>query len=311
MATDHEVNVYHQGELAVQSRANSSTQARNSGRMVSREIIPGAIRFVNKQPFAIAGSCSEDGELWASIFVGTAGFMVAEPASVRIDLSRSVVIDGDPIWDNLKNDPRIGMLVIDLRTRARLRVNGLAGFVSAEVLHVDVEQAYPNCPQYIQRRVYRPKLECIAEPIRSEGRELYDNQQDWLANADTCFIASAHPKAGVDASHRGGNPGFIQVLSSNRIRVPDYAGNGMFNTLGNLAVDPRAGLLFPDFENGKSLQLTGRVDLVWDVDGAEAETGGTRRYWEFEVERWIQLDNALPGEAEFLDYSPHNPNGAA
>ena len=81
----------------------------------------------------------------------------------------------------------------------------------------------------------------------------------------------------------------------------------MFNTLGNLAVNPRAGLVIPDFENRKTLQLTGRAQLLWGIDDPGNETGGTGRYWEFEVERWVQIENSLPGSVEFLDYSPHNP----
>jgi hypothetical protein len=81
----------------------------------------------------------------------------------------------------------------------------------------------------------------------------------------------------------------------------------MFNTLGNFAVNPRAGLLIPDFENGRTLQLTGRADVHWDVEDPHNETGGTSRFWDFAVERWIQIERSLPVPTEFLDYSPHNP----
>ena len=57
---------------------------------------------------------------------------------------------------------------------------------------------------------------------------------------DVLFIATAHATRGADASHRGGNPGFIEVLDGKTVRIPDYAGNSMFNTLGNLVVNPAA-----------------------------------------------------------------------
>jgi hypothetical protein len=81
----------------------------------------------------------------------------------------------------------------------------------------------------------------------------------------------------------------------------------MFNTLGNFAVNPRSGLLIPDFENGRTLQLTGRAEVQWEVEDSHNETGGTGRFWDFTVDRWIQIDNSLPGATEFLEYSPHNP----
>lgn len=305
-------DVFHEGELAVQQRADAVAQGRNSGRMIADTIIPGAIKFVKKQPLVVMGSVDEQQNLWASIVVGGTGFMVAEPRTLDADLSQTLRIDADPLWQNLAGDPRIGILVIDLRSRARLRVNGRVEFPTDNQLHVDVEQAYPNCPQYIQRRNYRPATDQDANSLSESavGTGLSDEQQDWIASADTLFVASEHPSGGLDASHRGGNPGFVQVISATRLRIPDYVGNGMFNTLGNFAVNPRGGLVIPDFENGRTLQLTGRAEVLWDVDDPENETGGTRRYWDFEIERWVQIENSLPGSTEFLDYSPHNPGNS-
>jgi predicted pyridoxine 5'-phosphate oxidase superfamily flavin-nucleotide-binding protein len=308
--TIHEV--FHEGEIAVQQRAGAVAQGRNSGRMIADSIIPGAIKFVKKQPFVVIGSVDERQNLWASIVVGNTGFMTAEPRSLDVDLSQTVRIDADPLWRNLAGDARVGILVIDPRSRARLRVNGRVNFPTDDQLHVDVEQAYPNCPQYIQRRDYRPATEgANSQSESASGTVLSNQQQQWIADADTLFVASKHPSRGVDASHRGGNPGFIRIVNSTRLRIPDYAGNGMFNTLGNFAVNPRAGLVLPDFESGRTLQLTGRSEILWDVDEQHNETGGTGRYWDFEIDSWIQIENSLPGSSEFLDYSPHNPVSAA
>jgi predicted pyridoxine 5'-phosphate oxidase superfamily flavin-nucleotide-binding protein len=304
MSTAHTYHdVFHEGELAIQRRADSVAQASNSGRLIADTIIPGAIKFVDKQPFVVMGSVGEQQNLWASILVGHHGFMTAASQGVDVDLSQTLRIDDDPLWQNLVNDPRIGMLVIDLQSRARLRINGRVVFPTSDLLHVDVQQSYPNCPQYIQRRIYRPSTDPDnnPRPVRHDGAELNHDGQQWIAGADTLFVASEHPSGGVDASHRGGNPGFIQVVDPTRLRIPDYAGNGMFNTLGNFAVNPRAGLIIPDFENGRTLQLTGRADILWDVDDPENETGGTGRYWDFRIDRWVQIENSLPGSSEFLD----------
>ncbi len=301
------LDVFHEGELAVQQRAGALAQGKKSGRMIADKIIPGAIKFVRKQPFVILGSVDERGDVWASVVVGQTGFMFADTQSLNIDLSQVLRGDADPFWSNVTRNSQIGMLVIDLRSRARLRINGRAVFLAENQLHIDVEEAYPNCPQYIQRRSYRPSAEQSIETISKTGTSLSANQQAWIASADTLFIATEHPGRGVDASHRGGNPGFIHFINPRRLRVPDYAGNGMFNTLGNLSVNPRAGLLIPNFDVGGTLQLTGRAEILWDIDDSLNETGGTRRYWEFDIERFVQIENSLPGSTEFLDYSPHNP----
>jgi len=303
--TIHEV--YHEGEIAVQQHAGAVAQARNNGRVITDTIIPGAIKFTKKQPFVVMGSLDKQQNLWASIVVGRTGFMTAEPRTLDLDLSQALRIEADPLWRNLASDPRIGILVIDLRSRARLRVNGRVSFPTDQQLHVDVEQAYPNCPQYIQRRNFRPAHDKETSAGAASGTSLNHEQQQWIVNADTLFVASEHPSSGIDASHRGGNPGFIQIVNSARLRIPDYAGNGMFNTLGNFAANPRAGLVVPDFERGRTLQLTGRVETLWDVEDPHNETGGSGRYWDFEIECFVQIDNSLPGSSEFLDYSPHNP----
>lgn len=307
------ISTFHEGELAIQERAGAAAQGRNSGRMISDAIIPGAIKFVKKQPMLIVGSVDEDEDLWTSILIGDPGFMEAGPQVIDIDLTRSLRVASDPLWKNLQHHTQVGLLVIDLRTRARLRVNGRIDFPAADHLRVNVEQAYPNCPQYIQRRNFRPAIESPPDSTSTTrfGTALLAEQQQWLTEADTLFVSSQHPSQGVDASHRGGNPGFIQVLSPPRLRIPDYSGNGMFNTLGNFETNPRAGILIPDFEHGRTLQLTGRPEILWDEDDSRNETGGTRRYWDFTIDRWVQTENALPGVTEFLDYSPRNPSISA
>jgi hypothetical protein len=62
----------------------------------------------------------------------------------------------------------------------------------------------------------------------------------------------------------------------------------MFLTLGNLAVDDRAGVAVVDCDRGRLLSLTGRARLTFGVEDPAHPTGGTGRYWELSVERWIE-----------------------
>ena len=118
-------------------------------------------------------------------------------------------------------------------------------------------------------------------------------------------MGSLHPERGADVSHRGGEPGFVQVVDAQTLRIPDYAGNGMYQTLGNLHQTPRAGLVFLDFEGRRLLHVTGQTSL--DFDERALETGGTRRSWELQIGRWVEA--ALPAgiEAELLERSRFNP----
>lgn len=307
MASD---SPYHEGELAVQERAGVAQAARASAAALRDSIPAGALYFIREQAMVVAGSLDATGGVWASVLFGAPGFLRAvDERTLILDRGACHTATGDALWNNLQANPRIGLLLIELETRRRLRINGRIRTVTDSRCVIDVERAYANCPKYIQRR--RLELDGSSgedtSPICLHGRQLDAARQAWIEGADTFFVASAHPEQGVDASHRGGYPGFVKVLNPHRLRVPDYVGNNMFNTLGNFACYPHAGLVFIDFERGRLLQLSGVPELRWDLTDASGETGGTARYWEFELECW--RETVLPAQPrwQFLDYSPFSP----
>jgi hypothetical protein len=125
--------------------------------------------------------------------------------------------------------------------------------------------------------------------------------------ADVLFLATGHAQRGNDASHRGGNPGFIEVMNKNTLRIPDYPGNGLFNSLGNVVGDPQVGLLLPDFEHGRQLQLTATAKILWDLPDPEGKTGGTNRFVEFTIIRWLKRPLPARLKSAVVSYSPYNP----
>ena len=300
---------FHHGELAVQERLGESVEGQRNGRAIADSIMPGAFKFIEQQPFLIAGSTDAGGATWASFVVGEPGFAkVVDERTLDLDLQRSALHVNDPLESNLEGDPRLGVLLIEPGSRRRLRVNGHVERRADRSLRLHVDEAFPNCPKYIQRRHLRSTVDLDQrnDSTLEEGTELGEDQRALIRAADTLFVASANPKGHVDASHRGGPPGFIQ-LRGNTLWIPDYPGNHMYNTLGNVVVNPRAGLVAVDFESGRTLQLTGRAVIVWDTPGHEAETGGTNRFWTFTVDRWQSFPLPVRLEWEYLDASPHNP----
>nr|WP_240348334.1 pyridoxamine 5'-phosphate oxidase family protein [Longitalea arenae] len=128
-----------------------------------------------------------------------------------------------------------------------------------------------------------------------------------IRNADTFFVGSANDKGDMDASHRGGAPGFVSIGADGSLLIPDYKGNSMFNTLGNFISHPKAGLLFIDFENHRTLQLTGSVEIIWDQADPQSINGGTGRSWKLFPASWILLENLKGFDWNFVEYSPFNP----
>lgn len=299
---------FHEGERLVQEGAGEQGQAARNAGVIADSIVPGALGFIGQQRLVIVGSVAPDGAMWASLLMGDAGFVQApDVRSVVFDADHMLSAPDDPLWANLEGDERVGMLFIELGTRRRLRVNGNMSRAADGGFRLDVVEAYPNCPQYIQRRDMGAMEPHNGEWDTQSGGVLTASQKEWVAQADTLFVASAHPDGGVDASHRGGNPGFVRWVDEATLRVPDYHGNSMFNTLGNLSANPKSGLLFVDFEGGRTLQLTGRAEIRWDLDGSDHPTGGTGRYWDFSVDEWVETMAPHDLEWTLVDRSTFNP----
>jgi predicted pyridoxine 5'-phosphate oxidase superfamily flavin-nucleotide-binding protein len=296
------ISQFHAGELAVQERAGVRERAARVGGSIHGAVPPAAMAFLQQRRFVVLATAEPEGRPWASILTGSPGFATApDPSEVRID---AAPLPGDPLVDNLRTGAFAGLLAIDLATRRRMRVNGRVEYAPDRPISIHVDQVYSNCPKYIQRRAAEEGRPPEAPRIARRAESLTEEQRAWIRRADSFFIATLHPDAGADASHRGGMPGFVSV-EGDRLVWPDYAGNLMYNTLGNIAVHPRAGLVVPDFETGAVLQLTGRAAIDWDPIRT-AEMPGAERLVELVVEEIVEIAGVLPS-ASVLDYSPFNP----
>jgi predicted pyridoxine 5'-phosphate oxidase superfamily flavin-nucleotide-binding protein len=298
-------DIFHAGELAVQARAGVRAQASKIGLGI-RATIPEFVReLLRQQRVAVIASVDGEGRVWTSLLTAAGDLIeVLGPDSLRVHAWPAA---GDPLRDNAHPGAEVGILVIDFGTRRRVRMNGRLVPAPVGSLLVRTRQVYINCPKYIQRRVIDAPLDAPGPPTVAQPRHrLSPAQQRWIADADTFFIASFHPEAGADASHRGGNPGFVRVLSDGTLLFPDYAGNTMLNTLGNIAANPRVGLLFVDFERGAVLQLTGSAAIIWD-DAQVREFAGAERLVRCSIDGAIEHAGALHWHWQLVDRSPHNP----
>jgi len=258
------MGAFHAGEIEVQTRLLARAAAERVGRSVASEIPVQLRPFLRSERMAVAASLDEQGRPWASLLTGPAGFIQAtDNHLVRLAVTP---LPDDSLVTNLRVRPELGLLVIDPRTRRRLRLNG-RGLLSSDGLFLLPDAVYGNCTKYIQkRRLVGESEEKPGEVRRSSSLDA--RTRALVARADTFFITSWHPEGGADASHRGGRPGFVRVRDDRTLEFSDYPGNNMFNTLGNLLGYPRAGLLFVDFDRGNLLQLTGRARILWEPEAA-------------------------------------------
>ena len=302
--------VWHEGERALQARVGIAGRMAQIGPVVLRDHMPDQHRaFFAQLPFLIAGSVDAAGQPWASALAAPPGFAHSpDPRHLRIDARPA---GDDPLAASLMPGAPIGLLGIEPHTRRRNRMNGVIGEVDARGFSVEVSQSFGNCPKYVQAReavfVERAPSWHVARP--TDRMDLVARQM--VRTADTLFIATVHPEAGdasvahgVDVSHRGGRPGFVQLSGERMLTMPDFAGNLFFNTLGNIAVNPRAGLLFVDFETGDLLQLGVTAEIIWDGPEVEAFEGA-QHLIRMQVVTVLRKPAALPlrwGDAELSPY---------
>jgi predicted pyridoxine 5'-phosphate oxidase superfamily flavin-nucleotide-binding protein len=301
---------YHEGELAVQRVAGEREDARNNSPMIADAVMPGARSFLETQQMLVIASRDRRGSLWASIVFGRAGFVSVHEAghTVTMDLKMVFSSDAEILWANLQPEAPLGILAIELSTRRRLRINGRVTSLTSERLVLRVEESYPNCPKYIQRRLLRSAAPRETTDAAREGHLPDAALLAAIKKSDTIFVASGHPSRGLDASHRGGPPGFIRFLAPDLLHIPDYAGNSMFNTLGNLSIDPRCGLTLLDFQEGRVYQMTGETKLHFNPPPEKHEPAITGRSWDFVIQSWRSVELPIRTDWEFLDYSPYNPS---
>jgi predicted pyridoxine 5'-phosphate oxidase superfamily flavin-nucleotide-binding protein len=293
--------VIHEGENTVQRRAGISVIGRGSAG-VGAAIPPVAAEFLHQQRMLLLGAVDRAGAVWASVLTGPPNF-----ATVRDERTITVTAGlpaGDPLADRFEAEHDIGLLAIDLSNRKRMRINGRARRDGDHLL-VHTEQVLSNCPKYIQTRTLlgetanQPGLPVVTHDLSVEQRR-------WIAAADTFFIATHAAGLGADVSHRGGNPGFVTATGRRDLSWPDYVGNSMFMTLGNLELDPRCGLLFLDWDSGHTLQLTGRARVDWDPRHA-ASVPGAQRLVDLHVERVVEIPRANPQRWSLETYFRFNP----
>lgn len=83
----------------------------------------------------------------------------------------------------------------------------------------------------------------------------------FIARCAMCFVATADAEGRPDCSYKGGLPGFVRVLDDTTLAMPDFDGNGMYRSWGNVLANPHVGLLFIDFEQPRRLRVNGRATL--------------------------------------------------
>lgn len=312
---------WHAGERQLQARVGMADRLAQIGAKVIRDHMPDQHRtFFEQLPFVVVGAVDGQGDPWAGVLEGEPGFLRSpDPATLRVTILPDA---DDPLLAGLGPDQALALLGIELHTRRRNRMNGRVKAWDGKRFEIGVGESFGNCPQYIQaREFYFSRSPALRFPGAPQARtRLDDADRALITRSDTLFVASyadtdsdtdsgadiaanvGNAGRRVDVSHRGGKPGFVRV-DGDMLTIPDFSGNRFFNTLGNLIVNPRAGLLFIDFERGDVLQVSGRTEVVLDSPEIDAFEGA-ERLWRVHVQQVRARPGALALRWRFGGYSP-------
>ncbi|KAL5318570.1 hypothetical protein ACEPPN_013632 [Leptodophora sp. 'Broadleaf-Isolate-01'] len=292
-------------------------------------LTPQAANTLIRAPLIALGTLDDEGRPWTTLWGGEAGFSRAIAQGI-IGVKTTVDREYDPVVKVLLGDKADGEVVqvqgtgkmvsgltINLETRKRVKLYGrmVAGALAAtevgigEVqLVVKIEQSLGNCPKYLNKKQIVPH---IPQPkLVSSDLQLTQAAVELLAKADLFFISSSNHESDMDCNIRGGSPGFIRILSNAEGEVtlvyPEYSGNRLYQTLGNLRTTPRAGLVVPDFETGDALYITGTTEILVGKDAAEV-ISHTNLAVKIKVEATKFISDSLAFRGHNGEFSPYNP----
>jgi hypothetical protein len=233
---------YHHGQIEVQQEANSSDLADHMAHWVGP-----AGEFAERADLLVFAQQADGGQLQFTAVSGP-------PPLVKVSGSSKLRLGAS----GLDMPPgRIGGLAINLGERRRVRLNGdLRSTPRGHVL--EIEEAFTLCRKYLAPSVGTSDMPVAGPRERSE----IGVDDPWLADvvgrAETTCLASVTPDGAPDVAHRGGPPGFLELDSATRrLSWPEYLGDGVFKSAGNVRATSTVTLLALDLETGDAAELIG------------------------------------------------------
>ena len=138
----------------------------------------------------------------------------------------------------------------------------------------DVPMYHQGSRQLQDRNATRKLADRLVEVLARNA--FTDEDRGFIESCPLFFLATADADGRPDCSHKGGLPGFVRVVEPDTLAFPDYDGNGMFKSLGNVLVNPAVGILFIDFQSPRRLRVNGRA-RVSDDDPLLMQFEGAKR----------------------------------
>ncbi|KAI3615296.1 oxidoreductase fad nad-binding protein [Moniliophthora roreri] len=295
------LNGWHPGERKVRRKLDydSDPSTRMLYSIIAGDLDPQHATFHSTRlPFLPITTLDSEGRPWGSILSaddGNPGFIKHPRYTVLT--TRVRIWDGDPLVDNarayfhhdgslISDDMLVAGIGIEFPTRRRNKFAGkVSKLLTTEGNTYDMEffvnESIGNCPKYINARDLIPHPDTSPHikykiPHLTRQDRLPQEIVDFIHEADTVFLGTVYAATDekelypshVGMNQRGGRPGFVRVSPADgrTLVVPDYSGNRIMTSLGNIEETPLAALTFISFESGDILYLTGTARNLFGAD---------------------------------------------
>lgn len=287
-------NEMHSGELTIHRLLCVPNKVTRSMPWSLDRLEPGQQQFFSNISILVIGTLDAQGRPWASILTGSPPGFISSPTRTSV-LVNTEISPYDPLVDNLDNGfIHVGKrlfagLGLELSERWRSKISGTiegapqpSSISSQKHIRLSVTESQENCPKYINARMVSYHRRSPKLRLRHLGSNnvLIDKAcREHIGLCDAIFIATRHmgthgrasgdAEYSMDVNHRGGKPGFVRCSGDgSTLYFPEYSGNRIYSTLGNIQTDHVAGVVFPSFTTGNVLYVTGQADVI---SGEEAE----------------------------------------
>jgi predicted pyridoxine 5'-phosphate oxidase superfamily flavin-nucleotide-binding protein len=324
---------WHDGE----ARMHNLLQVPSQGNPTSTMLTPQASFMLQKGSLLALGTLDSQSRPWTTLWSGSPGF--SEPLGGGFIGTRTLVDAAhDPVVQALVGEVEDGEmlqpkdggkmlagLTIDLLTRQRVKIAGKMIAGTIREVHVEfeesqddvkapikqkqiqlvtkIDQSLGNCPKYLNQYELQPAI--VGPSLTSNGSALTEEGRALINKSDMFFLTTS-TQQDMDVNHRGGPSGFVRIISSNQIVYPEYSGNRLYQSLGNLQVIPKIGITFPDYETGDVLYITGTTEILVGKNAAIVLPGSNLAV-RIDISEARFVKRGLPFRGVRKTPSPYNP----
>lgn len=252
-------DIFHKGEYHIQEVMGVRKSADTLSSNIKNSIPSIAAQFLENLNFCVISIALKNTKQFTFIVYDIKPFItVIDDKNIVISLTHHTYIHKEFL---LLNNAPFGFIGLDFERKMRIRINGNVNS-SKEKLEVSINQIYSNCPKYIAKKFFKNELKIKDKQKVEKLVQINSEFINLLANCDTFFISSKHNTYGLDVSYKGGEKGFISVISNDTLQFVDLPGNNLFNTIGNIYSNPNIQLIFIDFQRGDIYHISAVANII-------------------------------------------------